>query len=184
MVDMAGHRQQGWVKKACADYCRDIDQYSSWRRASMKYNGFKCVVIAMLLLSIQVQGGDDRGAVSCGDLRWSEAVLQANPDIAKACRGVFQKDGVLYALAKIEVVQVQGNTLRFRTLRTDGSKGPRRSVKLPGSFRVNLDGRDYRISELSVGQQLDIFLPEDRFALVVSGDSGQAQVSTPVDIED
>ena len=149
----------------------------------MKCTGFKSLAAALVLLATQAQGGDERGAVTCEELRWSEAVLQANPDIAMACRGVFQKDGVLYALARIEVAQVQGNTLRFRTLRTDGSKGPRRSVKLPGSFRVKLDGRDYRISELSAGQQLDIFLPEDRFALVVMGDNGAAEVSTPVAIE-
>jgi hypothetical protein len=149
----------------------------------MKCTSLKSLAAAILLLSTQAQGADDRGAVSCEELRWSEAVLQANPDIGKACRGVFEKDGVLYALARIEVAQVQGNTLRFRTLRTDGSKGPRRSVKLPGNFRVKLDGRDYRISELSVGQQLNIFLPEDRFALVGMGDGGEARISTPVAIE-
>lgn len=149
----------------------------------MKCFSLRSLATAMLLLATQVQASDDRGAVNCEDLRWSEAVLQANPDIAKACRGVFEKDGVLYALARIEVAQVQGNTLRFRTLRTDGSKGPRRSVKLPYSFRVKLDGRDYRISQLTVGQELEIFLPEDRFALAVMGAGGEAGVSIPVAIE-
>ena len=108
----------------------------------------------------QVPAADERGAVTCEQLNWSAEVLAANPDIGRACRGVFQKDDVLYALAKIQVTRVQGNTLRFRTLRTDGSKGPVRSVKLPANFRVTLDGREYRVGELLPGQELNVFLPD------------------------
>jgi len=115
--------------------------------------------------------------VECDDLKWSAEVLAANPDIALACQGVFEKDGILYAKASIEVVRVTGNRLRFRTLRTDGSKGVPRSVTLDSSWRVNLSGKEYRLMDLVEGQQLDIFLPEDRFALTVLG-SNETQASS------
>jgi len=110
-----------------------------------------------------------RGAVRCADLQWSAQVLAVNPDIALACQGVYEKDGILYAKATIEVVKVVGNTLRFRTRLTDGSLGKRRSVTLDSQWRVNIGGREYRLTDLVEGQQLDIFLPQDRFALSVIG---------------
>ncbi|MEE4146387.1 MAG: hypothetical protein V2I26_16400 [Halieaceae bacterium] len=124
-----------------------------------------------LLLAVGGANAADkpRGAVQCADLKWSAEVLAANPDIASACQGVYEKDGVLYARATIEVVRVLGNTLRFRTLLKDGSLGKRRSVSLDSQWRVSLDGREYRLSELSEGQRLNIYLPEDRFALTVLG---------------
>jgi len=124
-----------------------------------------------------------RGAVACDDLKWSAQVLAVNPDIAMACQGVYEKDGILYAKASIEVVRVTGNRLRFRTLRTDGTKGAPRSVTLDGKWRVNLSGQEYRLMDLVEGQQLDIFLPEDRFALTVLG-SNETQASAIEEVQD
>ena len=92
----------------------------------------------------------------------------AGRPITLACQGVFEKDGVLFAKATIEVVKVQGDTMKFRTLRTDGSKGATRSVELDSHWRVKLDGREYRARDLSSGQRLNIYLPQDRFALTVA----------------
>jgi len=122
-------------------------------------------------------GERPRGAIECADLHWSAQVLAANPDISLACQGVYEKDGILYARASIEVVRVSGNTLRFRTLLTDGSKGARRSVTLDPQWRVTIGGSSYRLGDLSEGQRLDIYLPEDRFALTVL-DSNSADAST------
>ena len=131
------------------------------------------VMVALLLAAAQ-PGLADRigGALTCEDLTWSPEVLAANPDIALACQGVYEKDGVLYARATIEVVNVQGDTIRFRTLRTDGSKGVTRSVKMDSNWRIRLDGRDYRARDLNSGQQLNIYLPQDRFALTVLNSTG------------
>lgn len=131
---------------------------------------FEVTGLALALAAVSATAADrPRGAVQCADLKWSAEVLAANPDIASACQGVFEKDGVLYAKATIEVVRVLGNTLRFRTLLSDGSMGKRRSVDLDSYWRVSIDGREYRLSDLSAGQRLNIYLPEDRFALSVLG---------------
>ena len=145
---------------------------------------FKVAGFALLLAAVGAVAADQpRGAVQCADLKWSAEVLAANPDIASACQGVYEKDGILYAKATIEVVRVVGNTLRFRTLLTDGRLGKRRSVSLDSQWRVSLDGREYRLSELSEGQRLNIYLPEDRFALTVLG-SNTAQASTIETVDD
>lgn len=133
-------------------------------------------VILAVAIAGQAIAEKPRGAVTCSDLKWSAQVLAANPDIALACQGVYEKDGILYAKASIEVVRVTGNRLRFRTLRTDGTKGTPRSVTLDSKWRVNLSGKEYRLMDLVEGQQLDIFLPEDRFALTVLG-SNETQSS-------
>lgn len=126
-------------------------------------------LLLALIVCGQAAAERPRGAVECGDLKWAAQVLAVNPDIALACQGVYERDGILYAKATIEVVRVTGNRLRFRTLRTDGSKGAARSVTLDSSWRVNLSGKEYRLMDLVEGQQLDIFLPENSFALTVLG---------------
>ncbi len=143
---------------------------------------FSALVLAVTLAG-QAIAEKPRGAVECDDLKWSAEVLAANPDIALACQGVYEKDGILYAKASIEVVRVTGNRLRFRTLRTDGSKGVPRSVTLDSGWRVNLSGKEYRLMDLAEGQQLNIFLPEDRFALTVLG-SNEAQASSIGAVQD
>jgi hypothetical protein len=130
-------------------------------------------LILMLLGNVpQVVAQDYRGAVTCAELNWSPQVLAANPDIALACRGVFEKDDILYAQALIEVVRVKGNIMTFRTQRTDGSLGKLRTVNLKQGWRVQLDGREYRASDLLPGQQLRVYMPQDKFGLALEDDDG------------
>ena len=105
--------------------------------------------------------------VTCADLNWSADVLAANPDIAAMCQTVYEKDGRLFAKTSIEVVRVRGNTMTFRPLHVDGTKGDSRSVTLAPSWRAKIAGREYRASDLSRGQNLNVYLPEDRFALAI-----------------
>ena len=136
----------------------------------------KQLVVAMgmaLSLSMgQAMAQDEGSAPTCGDLNWSAEVLAANPDIAKSCQAVYEKNGSLYAKASIEVVRVRGNRMTFRTLHTDGSKGDSRSIQLDNSWRAEIGGRQYRASDLMRGQQLNVYLPEDRFALTVEDADG------------
>ena len=111
-------------------------------------------------------------APTCADLNWSAEVLAANPDVGMTCQAVYEKDGQLFAKASIEVVRVRGNRMTFRTLHTDGTKGDSRSVTLDPSWRAEIGGRSYRASDLMRGQQLNVYLPEDRFALAVEDADG------------
>lgn len=119
-------------------------------------------------------------APTCADLNWSAEALAANPDIAKTCQAVYEKNGKLYAKASIEVVRVRGSRMTFRTMHTDGSKGDSRSVQLDNSWRAEIGGRQYRASDLSRGQQLNVYIPEDRFAMVVDDADGPDEVDVMV----
>lgn len=110
--------------------------------------------------------------VGCADLEWSDQVLELNPDIAQTCETVYEKDGKLFAKARIEVVRVRGNNLTFRTIHTDGTRGDSRSVTLDPDFRATIAGREYRARELNRGQELNVYLPQDRFALHVEDEDG------------
>jgi hypothetical protein len=122
--------------------------------------------------------------VTCADLNWSAEVLAANPDIAQMCRTVYEKDGKLFAKTSVEVVRVRGNTMTFRPKHTDGTMGDSRSVTLESSWRATIGGRQYRASDLSRGQSLNVYLPEDRFALAVEDDDGLDDADTMVAIEE
>lgn len=105
-------------------------------------------------------------APTCADLNWSADVLAVNPDIAQTCKGVYEKNGKLFAKVGIEVIRVRGNRMTFRTMHNDGSKGDSRSIVLDNSFRAEIGGREYRASDLMRGQELNVYMPEDRFALI------------------
>lgn len=112
---------------------------------------------------------------SCATLNWSEAVHRSYPDIHQICRGVYQKDGVLYARAEVEVLRVSGNRLTLRTLHTDGSRGHQTTVRVGPDWRARIDGREYRAGELVGGQRLTVYIPEDRFAIALEGASEVAE---------
>ena len=143
----------------------------------------KQVVVAMgMALSLSMgqamaqnessEGMDIGTPTSCADLNWSAEALAANPDIGKTCQAVYEKDGKLFAKATIEVVRVRGNRMTFRTLHTDGGKGDSRSISVDNAWRAEIGGRSYRASGLMRGQQLNVYIPEDRFALVVEDADG------------
>ena len=134
----------------------------------------KKMVVAMgmaLALSAGSVTAQD-AAPTCADLNWSADVLAANPDIGASCQAVYEKDGKLYAKVSIEVVRVRGNRMTFRPLHTDGTMGDSRSVQLDSSWRAEIGGRSYRASDLMRGQQLNVYIPEDRFALAIEDADG------------
>ena len=142
--------------------------------------------MAMSLSMGQAMAQDDMTkdmAPTCTDLNWSAEALAANPDIGKTCQAVYEKNGKLFAKASIEVVRVRGNRMTFRTLHTDGGKGESRSIQLDNSFRAEIGGRQYRASDLMRGQQLNVYIPEDRFALVVEDADGPDEADIVI-IED
>ena len=134
----------------------------------------KKLVVAMgmaLALSAGSAMAQD-AAPTCAELNWSADVLAANPDIGMSCQAVYEKDGKLYAKVTVDVVRVRGNRMTFRPLHTDGTMGDSRSVQLDSSWRAEIGGRSYRASDLMRGQQLNVYIPEDRFALAVEDADG------------
>ena len=128
--------------------------------------------MALSLTVGQAVAQDGGTTPTCADLNWSADVLANNPDIGESCQAVYEKEGKLYAKATIEVIRVRGNRMTYRPLHTDGSKGDSRSVELDSAWRADIGGRKYRASDLMRGQQLNVYLPEDRFALAIADGEG------------
>ena len=108
--------------------------------------------------------------VTCADLTWSADYLAQNPEIGSMCQSVYEKDGELYAKVSIEVTRIRGNKMTFRPIHKDGTKGERRSITLPSDWRATIAGRTYRASDLVAGQELNAYLPQDRFSLSIGDD--------------
>ena len=137
------------------------------------------VGMALSLSSGQLMAQDTNSAgavqsatVTCADLNWSAEVLARNPDISGMCQSVYEKDGRLFAKVSIEVVRVRGNTMTYRPQNLDGTLGDSRSVTLDSSWRATIAGRQYRASDLMRGQKLNVYMPEDRFALHIEDEDG------------
>lgn len=134
----------------------------------------KVLMIATLAAAFATTGAQAQdNMIDCAEINWSAQVLAKNPDIGEACQGVYERNGKLFAKAQIEITRARGNRLSFRPMHTDGTQGKARSVTLPSSWRAKIEGQTYRAGDLLPGQQLDVYLPEDRFALAVDdGDFG------------
>lgn len=133
------------------------------------------LVLLLLAPAALAQYDIQTGLPSCVTLNWSEAVHRSYPDIDEICQGVYERDGVLYARAEVEVLRVSGNRLTLRTLHTDGSRGHQTSVRVGPNWRAQIDGRDYRAGELVGGQRLTVYIPQDRFAFATDGASDVAE---------
>ena len=128
------------------------------------------IVLFALLTSSAFAGALER-VPECEDLNWSAQVIAANPDISRTCLGVYMRNNKFFAKSQIEIVRVSGNSLTFRPLRRDGSLGKPRRVTVPMTWRAQIDGVSYRAADLFAGQRLNVYIPEDRFALTIHGGS-------------
>lgn len=137
------------------------------------------LTLAMLLGAATTRGQTPDRPPTCEDLVWSAQVLAANPDIRESCQGVYQRGDDLYAKIEITLTRVRGNRLTFRPEHLDGSQGLPRSIVVPNSWRASIDGQEYRARDLMAGQQLSVFIPEDRFALALS----ESNLTSDEDIE-
>jgi hypothetical protein len=99
----------------------------------------------------------------CSDIEFSSTITDRFPNAADACHGIETRDGVQYAHFKAEIVGVSGNRLRARFLRPDGEYGKTYSMDVDPSARVEIGGRKYRYRDLAAGQELDIYLPPNRW---------------------
>lgn len=138
------------------------------------------VAVTGMMVALTASGPAAAQAPTCDDIEWAGSVTAEYPDIAQACQGVYERDGKLYAKAEVEVQRVRGNRITFRPLHTDGSKGSSHSVLVPSSWRANIAGVDYRASDLVSGQELDVFIPSDRWALAVHEEEPPPEVEIVV----
>jgi hypothetical protein len=101
--------------------------------------------------------------LTCDEISFGADLTSRYPDIYDACQSVVEIDGERYAKMTVELIRTRGNQARFRFKERDGDFGPAHSVTLDPSWRANIQGREYRLRDLSPGQELSIYLPGDRW---------------------
>ncbi len=108
-------------------------------------------------------------AASCNEVNWDAALLASYPGIADACQEVVTSEGVKWARfeANLQSSNRDGTvTLNFRD-RQNRSIGDVTLEPAPMQ-RVQIEGREYRFSELTRGQSLNLYVPEGMFAVAVA----------------
>ena len=145
---------------------------------------FATAFALILCLTPSAQVAAQRTVPTCADLAWSAQVRADNPDITEACQGVYQRGDEYFAKISIEVTRASGNHISFRPRHVDGRLGAVRTIAVPGSWRAQIDGREYRAEDLLPGQELNVYIPEERFALAVESDEGIPEEAALVAIEE
>jgi hypothetical protein len=117
--------------------------------------------------------------VSCRDITFTGPVARAFPDARDACLGVENREGRPFAHFQARITNVRGNTVGAEFKLPDGTYGRQISFTPDSDSRVRIEGRSYRWSELSRGQELDVWLPPDRWEVVVPSDPTQSFAAAP-----
>ena len=131
----------------------------------MSFKHFTAFACALLFAAFGMQA-TAQDELSCDDIEWSSVVTDRYPDISKACDAVVERNGQLFARVQVEVLRARGNNLTFRVLNNDGTSGGSYTQNLGTSWRANIGGRSYRARDLMRGQQLNVYLPGDRWEII------------------
>lgn len=103
-------------------------------------------------------------ALTCDEVVLGYDITSKFPTAQEACLEVVERDGQQFVKMKVELARnPRGNNATFRFLHADGSQGPTYSVEVDPSWRVNINGRNHRLRELVMGQELSLYLPSNRW---------------------
>ncbi len=105
-------------------------------------------------------------AASCAQVAWNKDLLAQFPRIGEGCQEVVVSDGKKWARFAADFVQRNRDgsvTFEFQD-RRGRSMGELALMPAPDQ-RVAIGGHDYRFSELSRGQELNLYVPEQMYAV-------------------
>ena len=143
---------------------------------------------ATLLLALSWSQLSFAQAPGCGNIQFSSDITSRFPNARNACLDVVTRDGQQFAHFKARIANVRGNTVEAQFRQPDGTYGRTISITPAADARVRIQGRTYRYSELERGQELDVYLPPDRWAFAVhqdpSADFATAQAVQTVPIQE
>jgi len=108
--------------------------------------------------------------LTCADITFEQEVLSKYPSATEGCRDVVEVDGERYAKMRVEIMGARGNVGTFRFMNKDGTYGPLESVTVDDDWRASLGGKEYRMRQLSKGQEINIYIPANRWEAHVASD--------------
>jgi hypothetical protein len=129
----------------------------------------RIIAVAGTVLALSWSQSTFAQQASCRNITFTGPVAREFPNARDACLDVVTRaDGRQYAHFEARVRNVRGNTVEAEFKMPDGSYGRTVSVTPDPSARVRIEGRNYRYSELARGQELDVYLPPDRWEIAVA----------------
>jgi len=139
----------------------------------------KIAALTLVGLSLLGFGSVASAQAGCTDINFAPVITDQFPNAQARCWDVVTKSsGEQFAKFKVELVRTRNNSATFRFIGPDGSQGQTHSVDLDPSWRANIQGRDYRIRDLTRGQELTIYIPSDRWAAHVATDDASVAAAT------
>jgi len=100
-------------------------------------------------------------AADCQTVEFSSEVLAKFPNIRQACLGVIQSGDEQNAVFKTRLVKVYpfpDNRVQVKIALPDGSYTEPRTITTSPNFRAVVDGKPVRVEDLSVDQDLNIYI--------------------------
>ena len=99
----------------------------------------------------------------CGDITFTGPVASQFPEARNSCLEMVTRNGQQFAHFKGEIVGVSGGEVRARFKQPNGQYSQTYAFRPDPATRINISGTRYRFSELQRGQELDVYLPPDRW---------------------
>ena len=107
--------------------------------------------------SALAQGG------ACGDIQFAASILSQFPEAPAACLGVETRNGQQFARFRGEIRDVIGRQVSARFELPAGGYSKTYQFTPNSNARVTIAGQTLRYTELQRGQELNIYLPADRW---------------------
>jgi hypothetical protein len=121
---------------------------------------------------------------ACAAVKFSADVLERFPRAPEACFDVISRGGEEFAVFNARLSQVNGNTMRVRFRHPDGSLGSSNRITVQPDFRVLIEGKPTRVSELAPNQDLKAYVPVTRPMLALEpADSPEKLLIVPLAVD-
>lgn len=129
-----------------------------------KHVAMSSVAVLLLVASWSQVASAQAG---CGDIVFTGDIARQFPNAKNACLDVITKEGQPYAHFAARITRVRGNTVEAEFKQPDGTYTRPISFTPDPNARIRIAGQSYRYRDLTRGQELDVYLPPDRWALAV-----------------
>lgn len=140
------------------------------------------LAIVMCAVAFAPPAGAQSPTVTCENARFSASVLERFPRVREACLDVLARDTQYYAVFKAKLLGVSHKGVRIRPKLPDGSLADARQVAVSEDRRVLVDGHPVRFGELTLGQELTVYI-EVREPMVVFPPAVATDPWQPVPLE-
>lgn len=108
------------------------------------------------------EGAYAQNPEGCSSVQFSEQILERFPNAPDSCLDVISRGGQDYAVFRVQLERVSGNTLHVRFNNPDGTRGPRTRITAQPDFRVLVEGQPTRVRDLAPNQELTAYVQVDR----------------------